>query len=184
MPPTTKPASKTPLVAAALVIALAIIAFLLFRGGGAKETPTVKTYKSTIDLCVVTISEDGEGSKVSKENRELRDELSAKLALFSDYKVIRGETLSPDATTQEFLDLAKKVNADFILQAAIDSDQKRVNTLLFDGNDGRNFWTKSLTDKDIDSDKSFVDEATGIVTAHIAGHDGAIHRNLLKKALV
>ena len=49
------------------------------------------------------------GSKVSKENRELRDELSAKLARFSDYKVIRGETLSPDATTQDFLDLAKSI---------------------------------------------------------------------------
>jgi TolB-like protein len=184
----TKPASKTPLVAAALIIALAVIAFLLFRGDSTQETSataaTAKTYKSTIDLCVVTVSEDGEGSKVSKENRELRDELSAKLARFSDYKVIRGETLSPDATTQEFLELVKKVDADFILQVAIDSDQKRVNALLFDGNDGRNFWTKSLTDKDIDSDKSFVDEATGIVAAHIAGHDGAIHRNLLKKALV
>ena len=187
-PSATKPASKTPLVAVALVIALAVIAFLLFKGDNTQETSatsaTTKTYKSTIDLCVVTISEDGEGSKVSKENRELRDELSAKLARFSDYKVIRGETLSPDATTQEFLELAKKVDADFILQVAIDSDQKRVNALLFDGNDGRNFWTKSLTDKDIDSDKSFVDEATGIVAAHIAGHDGAIHRNLLKKALV
>ena len=183
-PPTTKPASKTPMVAAALVIALAVIAFLLFRGGGAKETPAVKTYKSTIDLCVVTISEEGDGTKVSKGNRELRDELIAKLALFSDYKVIRGEILSPDATTQEFLELAKKVKADFILQAAIDSDQKRVNTLLFDGNDGRNFWTKSLTDKDVDISNGFVDEATGIVAAHIAGHDGAIHRNLLKKALV
>ena len=185
----TKPASKTPLVAAALVIVLAVIAFLLFRGDSSNEPPTTpsataKTYKSTIDLCVVTISEDGEGSKISKENRELRDELSAKLARFSDYKVIRGEILSPDATTQELLELAKKVNADFILQAAIDSDQKRVNALLFDGNDGRNFWTKSLTDKDIDISNGFVDEATGIVAAHIAGHDGAIHRNLLKKALV
>ena len=184
----TKPASKTPLVAACLVIALAVIAFLLFRGDSAQKTSTpsatTKTYKSTIDLCVVTISEDGEGRKVSKENRELRDELSAKLARFSDYKVIRGETLSPDATTQDFLELAEKVNADFILQAAIDSDQKRFNTLLFDGNDGRNFWTKSLTDKDIDISNGFVDEATGIVAAHIAGHDGAIHRNLLKKALV
>ena len=186
--PATKPASKTPLIAAALVIALAVIAFLLFKGDNTQETSatstTTKTYKSTIDLCVVTISEDGEGAKVSKDNRELRNELSAKLARFSDYKVIRGETLSPDATTQEFLDLAKKVKADFILQAAIDSDQKRVNTLLFDGNDGRNFWAKSLTDEDIDISKSFVDEATGIVAAHTAGHDGAIHRNLLKKALV
>ena len=187
-PATTKHVSKIPLVATAFVIALALIAFLLFKGDSAQEASITsaapKTYKSTIDLCVVTISEDGEGPKVSKQNRELRDELSAKLARFSDYKVIRGETLSPDATTQDFLDLAKKVNADFILQAAIDSDQKRVNTLLFDGNDGRNFWTKSLTDKDIDISNGFVDEATGIVAAHIAGHDGAIHRNILKKALV
>ena len=95
-PAATKSASKTPLIAAALVIALAVIAFLLFKGDNTQETSatsaTTKTYKSTIDLCVVTISEDGEGAKVSKENREIRNELSAKLARFSDYKVIRGET--------------------------------------------------------------------------------------------
>jgi tetratricopeptide (TPR) repeat protein len=184
----TKPASKTPLMAAALVIALAVIAFLLLRGDSTKETSTTpataKTYKSTIDLCVVTISEDGEGSKISKENRELRDELFAKLSLFHDYKVIRGEPLSPDATTQEFLDLAKKVNADFILQAAIGSDQKKISAQLFDGSDGSNFWTKSLKEEDVETGKDFLEESTALISALIAGHDGIIHREILQKALV
>ena len=40
MPPTTKPASKTPPVATALVIALAVIGFLLFKGDSSKELST------------------------------------------------------------------------------------------------------------------------------------------------
>ena len=187
-PPTTKPASKTPLVATALAIALAVIAFLLFRGDSTQETSatpaTAKTYKSTIDLCVVTINEEGAATQVSKGNRELRNELFAKLSLFHDYKVIRGVPLSPDATTQEFLDLAKKVNADFILQAAIGSDQKKISAQLFNGNDGRNFWTKSLQEEDGESDKDFLEESTALISALIAGHDGVIHREILQKALV
>ncbi|MDC0309635.1 TIR domain-containing protein [bacterium] len=187
-PAATKPASKTPLIAAALVIALAVIAFLLFKGNNTQETSatsaTTKTYKSTIDLCVVTISEDGEGSKVSKKNRELRDELFAKLSLFHDYKVIRGEPLSPDATTQEFLDLAKKVNADFILQATIGSDQSRVSAQLFNGRDGSNFWTKSLREEALETDEDFLEESTALIAAHIAGHDGIIHREILQNARV
>jgi len=186
--PKTKPASKTPLVAAAFVIALAVIAFLLFKGDNTQETSatsaTTKTYKSTIDLCVVTINEDGEGSKVSKQNRELRDEIFEKLSLFHDYKIIRGEPLSPDATTQEFLDLAKQVNADFILQAAIRSDQKRINAQLFDGRDGSNFWTKSLREEASETDEDFLEESTALIAAHIAGHDGIIHREILQNARV
>ena len=187
-PLTTKPASKTPLVAAAFVIALAVIAFLLFKGDNTQETSatsaTTKTYKSTIDLCVVTINEDGVGSKVSKQNRELRDEIFEKLSLFHDYKIIRGEPLSPDATTQEFLDLAKQVNANFILQAAIRSDQKRINAQLFDGRDGSNFWTKSLREEALETGEDFLEESTALIAAHIAGHDGIIHREILQNARV
>jgi len=184
----TKPASKTPLVAACLVVALAVIAFLLFRGDSAQEVSTkpatTKTYKSTTDLCVVTLYDSGASTEVSKPNRELRDELIAKLSRFSDYKIITGNPISPDTATLEILNLAKNTNADFVLKVSTNSDQKRVSTQLFDGSDGQNFWTKSLTDKDIGGGKDFVVEATGIISAHVAGYDGAIHRKILKRALV
>ncbi|SVC60658.1 uncharacterized protein METZ01_LOCUS313512, partial [marine metagenome] len=144
-PPTTKPASKTPLVAAALVIALAVIAFLLFRGDRSNEPPTsifsteTKTYKSTTDLCIVTVHNSGVAKDVSEENRELRDELSAKLSRFKDYKVQEAKAVSPDATTQELLAVAKELDTEFILQVTINSDRKRINTKLLDVQDGRNF---------------------------------------------
>ena len=183
--PATKPASKTPLVA----VALAVIAFLLFRGDSTKETPTAppptaKSYKSTIDLCVVTTREESSASLVSKENRELRDELFAKLSLFHDYKIIRGKPLSPDATTEEYLELAKQVDADFILQASTRTDQKRISAQLFDGRDGSNFWTKSLREEALETDEDFLEESTALISAHIAGHDGIIHREILQNARV
>ena len=114
----------------------------------------------------------------------MRNELIAKLSRFSDYKIITGNPISPDTATLEILNLAKNTNADFVLKVSTNSDQKRVTTQLFDGSDGQNFWTKSLTDKDIGGGKDFVDEATGIISAHVAGYDGAIHRKILKRALV
>jgi len=187
-PPTTKPASKTPLVAATLVIALAVIAFLLFKGGRAKETPTkpsaIKTYKSTTDLCIVTVYNTVKELEVSVENRELREELDAKLSRFKDYKVDKGKAVSPDATTQELLDIAKTLDAEFILIATIESDKKRINVKLHNVEDGRNFWSKTLRESDVKSSEDFIDEATGLIAARIAGHDGAIHRDILKKALV
>ena len=187
-PPTTKPASKTPLVAVTLVIALAVIAFLLFKGGRAKETPTkpsaIKTYKSTTDLCIVTVYNTVKELEVSVENRELREELDAKLSRFKDYKVDKGKAVSPDATTQELLDIAKTLDAEFILIATIESDKKRINVKLHNVEDGRNFWSKTLRESDVKSSEDFIDEATGLIAARIAGHDGAIHRDILKKALV
>jgi tetratricopeptide (TPR) repeat protein len=187
-PPTTKPASKTPLVAVTLVIALAVIAFLLFKGGRAKEIPTkpsaIKTYKSTTDLCIVTVYDTVKELEVSVENRELREELDAKLSRFKDYKVDKGKAVSPDATTQELLDIAKTLDAEFILIATIESDKKRINVKLHNVEDGRNFWSKTLRESDVKSSEDFIDEATGLIAARIAGHDGAIHRDILKKALV
>ena len=64
-PAATKSASKTPLVAVALVVALAVIAFLLFMGDRSNEPSTSifatekKTYKSTTDLCIVTVHNSG-----------------------------------------------------------------------------------------------------------------------------
>ena len=185
---TTKPASKTPLLAVALVIALAVIAFFLFKSGSAKENPTktsaTKTYKSTTDLCIVTVHKTVEGLEVSEENRELREELDAKLSRFKDYKVDKGKAVSPDATTQELLDIAKTLDSEFILIATIESDKKRINVKLLNVEGGRNFWSKTLRESDVKGTGDFIDEATGLIAARIAGHDGAIHRDILKKTLV
>tara|TARA_B100000959_G_scaffold110401_1_gene116461 strand:+ start:204 stop:1982 length:1779 start_codon:yes stop_codon:yes gene_type:complete len=184
----TKPTSRTPLVAACLVIALAVIAFLLFRGDSAQETSTTsaatKIYKSTTDLCVVTVHNTVEGLEVSEENRELREELDAKLSRFKDYKVDKGKAVSPDATTQELLEIAKVLDAEFILTATIESDKKRINVKLLNVEDGRNFWSETLRASDFKGTGDFIDEATGLIAGRIAGHDGAIHRDILKKALL
>jgi len=186
---TTKPSPKTPLVAASFIIALAVIAFLLFRGNSSKENPTalsftVKSYKSTIDLCVITIREDEAVGEISKENRTLRDELITKLTRFHEYKIIKGETLSPDATSLEYIELSKKLNSDFILQIIFDPENSKVITQLFDGNDGRSLWSKSIEQENILADKNLVEESTAIIAGNIAGYDGVIHRKIRQKALL
>ena len=189
-PLTTKPASKTPLIAVALVIALAVIAFLLFRGDRSNEPPTsifsteTKTYKSTTDLCIVTVHNSGGAKEVFEGNRELRDELDSKLSRFKDYKVQEAKAVSPDATTQELLAVAKELDTEYVLQVTINSDKDRVNAKLMNVVDGRNFWSKTLREREIKGESDLIDEATGLIVAHIAGHDGAIHRDILAKALV
>ena len=187
---TQSAASKKPLAigAVAVVTLLAVLAFFLAKGGagpGSSEPPaTAKVYKSTTDLCIVTVHNSGGGSEVSEENRELREELDAKLIRFKDYKVAKGKAVSPDATTQELIAVAKELDAEFILQATINSDKNRINAKLLNVEDGRNFWTKTLRESDIEGEGNFIDESTGLIAAHIAGHDGAIHRDILAKALV
>ena len=183
-PAATKPASKTPLVAVGLV-ALAVIAFLLFRGDSAQEASpkpaTTKTYKSTIDLCVVTISEDGVGTLVSKENRQLRDELISKLTLFRDYKIIQGDALSPDASTKELQDLAVKMDADFILQAYF-SSEKKINAKVLTGKNGSVVWTKTLINDGVNSSKEFFDKSSTKIASNVVGYAGALHYEILQKA--
>ncbi len=41
-------------------------------------------------------------------------------------------------------------------------------------NEGRNFWSKTLRQSDVEGDGDFIDEATGLIAAHIAGHDIAL----------
>ena len=149
-----------------------------------KKPAATLTYKSTTDLCLVTMYESESTKEVSEGNRELREELDAKLTRFKDYKVAKGKAVSPDATTQELLTIAKDLNTEFILQATINSDKNRINAKLLNVQDGRNFWSKTLRESDIEGEGEFIDEATGLIAAHIAGHDGAIHRDILAKALV
>ena len=167
---------------------LALLAFFLTKGGSEpgpyKSPATAKAYKSTTDLCIVTVHNTGDGQEVSEGNRELREEFDAKLTRFNDYKVAKGKAVSPDATTQELLAVAKELDTEFILQATINSDKNRINAKLLNVQDGRNFWSKTLRESDIEGEGEFIDEATGLIAAHIAGHDGAIHRDILAKALV
>jgi tetratricopeptide (TPR) repeat protein len=183
-----KPASKAPLAIAALVALLAVLAFFLFKADESRvpdqPSASTKVYKSTTDLCVVTVHGSDAGKVVSGENRELRDELNSKLSRFKDYKVILAKAVSPDATTQELLDMAKGVNADFILHATTDSEKKRISAKVMNAVDGRTFWSKTLRESDVEGEGGFIDEATGMIAAHIAGYDGAIHRDILAKALV
>ena len=187
-PQRTNPAFKAPLTIAAAVALLAVLAFIFMKGDpqpGTEEPPTTaRAYKSTTDLCIVTVSTSGTGQEVSEGNRELREELDAKLARFKDYKVEKGKAVSPDATTQELLAVARELDTEFILQSTINSEKKRITTKLLNVGDGRNFWSKTIRENDVEGEGDFIDEATGLIAALIAGHDGAIHRDILAKALV
>ena len=187
-PQRTKPNSKAPLAIAAAVILFAVLAFFFVKGvspqGPVIPAGTAKVYKSTTDLCVITVHGSDAGEEVSGENRELRDELNSKLSRFKDYKVILAKAVSPDATTQELLEMAKGLNADFILHAVTDGGKMRISAKVMNAVDGRTFWSKTVRENDVEGEGEFIDEATGLIAAHIAGHDGAIHRDILKKALV
>ena len=170
-PPTsTKPASKIPILASAFVLLLAFICFFLFYSETDQKASTA-IYKSTIDLCVITISEAEGNGQISKENRTLRDELIAKLTRFHEYKIVKGEILSPDATSFEYAELSKKLNSDFILQIIFDPEKEKVLTQLFDVKEGRSLWSKSIGQDDISSDEEIIDESTGIIAGNVAGYD-------------
>jgi len=185
-PSVPKYGSKSPLMAAALVLALSVIAFLLFKGNSTQKTSTkpagMKIDKPTIGLCVVTLSEDGVSAKVSKENRDLRDNLISKLTLFRDYNIERGDALSPDANTREYQDLAGKMNADFILQVAFDVPKNIVDAKVFVGENGNIIWSKSLAEKDAKKSNDFLDKSSAMIASNVAGYAGAIHYEILEKA--
>ena len=185
----TSASSKIPFAIAAITaIILAVVLTFFFSQGlksDANKSPLiVKAYKSTTDLCIVTVHDSEVAENVFEGNRELRDGLDEKLSRFKDYKVEKGKAVSPDATTQEILSVAKKLNAEYVLQVSTNNEKERINAKLLNVNEGRNFWSKTLRQSDIVGNGDFIDEATGLIAAHIAGHDGAIHRNILAKALV
>ena len=185
----TSASSKIPFAIAAITaIILAVVLTFFFSQGlksDANKSPLiVKAYKSTTDLCIVTVHDSEVAENVFEGNRELRDGLDEKLSRFKDYKVEKGKAVSPDATTQEILSVAKKLNAEYVLQVSTNNEKERINAKLLNVNEGRNFWSKTLRQSDIVGNGDFIDEATGLIAAHIAGHDGAIHRDILAKALV
>ena len=185
----TSDSSRIPFAIAAITaIILAVVLTFFFSQGlknDANKFPSiVKAYKSTTDLCIVTVHDSEVAENVFEGNRELRDGLDEKLSRFKDYKVEKGKAVSPDATTQEILSVAKKLNAEYVLQVSTNNEKERINAKLLNVNEGRNFWSKTLRQNDIVGNGDFIDEATGLIAAHIAGHDGAIHRDILAKALV
>ncbi len=185
----TSDSSRNPFAIAAITaIILAVVLTFFFSQGlknDANKFPSiVKAYKSTTDLCIVTVLDSEVAENVFEGNRELRDGLDEKLSRFKDYKVEKGKAVSPDATTQEILSVAKKLNAEYVLQVSTNNEKERINAKLLNVNEGRNFWSKTLRQNDIVGNGDFIDEATGLIAAHIAGHDGAIHRDILAKALV
>ena len=185
-PTVTKQVSKKPLGAAALIISLSIIAFFLLGGNIIQETSSksaiAEINKSTIGLCVVTLSDDGAGAKVSKENRYLRDNIISKLTLFRDFNIERGDALSPDANTAEYQALAAKMKTDFILQVGFDTQKQIVNAKVFVGRNGNIIWSKSLSEKDIKKDDDFLDKSSAMIASNVAGYAGAIHYEILEKS--
>ena len=186
-PTVTKKVSKKALGVAALIIFLSIIAFFLLGGDIIQETASSKSAievinKSTIGLCVVTLSEDGVGAKVSKENRYLRDNIISKLTLFRDFNIERGDALSPDANTAEYQALASKMETDFILQVGFDAQKQNVNAKVFVGRNGNIIWSKSLSEKDFKKDDDLLDKSSAMIASNVAGYAGAIHYEILEKS--
>ena len=180
--------SKALQLAAALIISLALIVFLLLSGKRKEETSSkhyaASTYKSKIDLCVITEVENVAAGEVTKENRLLRDELIAKLMRFSEYKITSGKALSPDSTTLDFLEVSKSNNSDYILKIKYRSDNNNVIGQLYEGKDGSSFWSRTILSENNETFENFTDTATGIIAANVAGYDGEINRKILQKALV
>ena len=181
--PTSKLASKIPILASAFVLLLAFICFFLFYSETDQQASTA-IYKSKIDLCVITEVENVAAGEVTKENRLLRDELITKLMRFSEYKIISGKALSPDSTTLDFLEISKSNNSDYILQIKYRSDNNKVIGQLYDGKDGSSFWSRTILNENNATFENFTDTSTGIIAANVAGYDGEINRKILQKALV
>jgi tetratricopeptide (TPR) repeat protein len=187
--PATKPASKTPLIAAVLAL-VALCALFLFRGNKSQEHSTTGEKQLTdhlSHLCVVTNYENSQTNMVSEENRELREKIISKLTRFKDYRIIQGSPVSPDSGTEEYAKIALTSNAQFVLHVFYGRDKHTIRAKAYENTNKTFFWTKSLTVKDVeDLQGEFLDESTSIISAQIAGYDGAVHRwiyeNSLKKS--
>ena len=174
--------SFTPLALTTIFLLLfGIIAIYFFNS---KSSTGHLNHKSTIDLCVITVSESEDTEKVLNVNRSFRDALINKLTRFSEYKVTKGSTLTRDATSLDYAGLAEKLRTDFIVQISSESDGEEVIAQLFDGKEGRSLWSKSIKQVDLNESLQFENESTGIIAGNLAGYDGAIHREILKKALI
>ena len=185
--PTSKPTSKSPLVAATIVISLAILTFLLFKGDSTQKDSTASAnannHKSTVDLYVVTVKDKKEEIYSSYDNQSLKDDLVSKLSLFRDYKIIQGNAIAADSNAEEYINFASRHNSDFIIQANYNNKGTAINAKVIDAFSGRVVWTKKIIKEINESEIIFLDKATNIIAANIAGYDGCIHREILQSAL-
>ena len=178
-PTATKAASKTQLVGVALIAALAFIAFFLLRSSKTQDHSTMGVSKlsdSLSHLCIITNFDDSQNKLVSEENRELREKIISKLTRFKDYKIIQGSPFSPDSSTEEYAKTALNTDAQFVLHVFYGRDTNTINAKGYENTNKTFFWTKSLTVKDVDVEEEFLEESTSIISAQIAGYDGAIQR--------
>ena len=139
--------------------------------------------KSTIDVCVVTVSEDSKGGGSVVNNQTLRDNVVSKLSLFRDYKIIQGSKIAADSNADELISLADKHNADYILQTNIDNTNAIVNAKIIDGKNGRILWTKHLSKSPEESELQFYNKSSNIIASNVAGYDGCLYREVLQKSL-
>ncbi len=171
-----------------LIIMLLVIFSLIYaRNGTARHTakpPSMEMLqKSTIDVCVVTVSEDSKGGGSVVNNQTLRDNVVSKLSLFRDYKIIQGSKIAADSNADELISLADKHNADYILQTNIDNTNAIVNAKIIDGKNGRILWTKHLSKSPEESDLQFFNKSSNIISSNVAGYDGCLYREVLQKSL-
>jgi len=137
-----------------------------------------KLATNILNSIVIVTNYDDSGSKaVSDHNRELRETLINKLGRFRDYHVTLGPPFSPDSSTKEYVALAEELKTPFILHAFFSHDKKTIWAKAFESKNKTFFWTTSLNENDppVDDD-TFLDDATSIISAQIAGYDGAVHR--------
>lgn len=184
-PQSSEASRRNLLLAVAMVVIMAILSFVFF-GKVAHEKPNVAENLSINILnpvLIVTNFEDSDSETVSDQNRELREMLINKLGRFRDYNITQGPPFSPDSSTKEYVELATQLDTRFILHAFVSNDKKTIRAKAFENQNKRFFWTTSFDEDDPSIDKeTFLDDATSIISAQIAGYDGAIHRWTVENA--
>ena len=170
-----------------IIMLLVILSLIYYRNGTVRhtaKTPSMEMLrKSTIDVCVVTVSEDSKAGGSVVNNQSLRDNVVSKLSLFRDYKIIQGSKIAADSNADELISLADKHNADYILQTNIDNTNSIVNAKIIDGKNGRILWTKHLSKSPDESELQFFNKSSNIIASNVAGYDGCLYREVLQKAI-
>ena len=99
------------------------------------------------------------------------------------YEIIQGNAITADSNAEEYINIARRHNSDFILQTGYNNKSGSINAKVVDGYSGRVFWTKKIMKESNETDMVFLDNATNKISANIAGYDGCIHREVLQRAL-
>ncbi len=178
-------AAKNLMLAMAIVVMIAALGFVFLKSGKQEKVDFTENLSAEIlhPLVIVTNFEDSDTKTVSDHNRELREMLISKLGRFRDYHITQGPPVSPDSSTEEYVELAKRFRSTFILHAFFTHDKKTIRAKAFENQNKTFFWTISLDEND-DSihQNTLLDDATSIISAQIAGYDGAVHRWTIEDA--